>query len=536
MSVIVQADPTDVEVIQEPADVGILQVLDQGIPGPPGPAGPPGPQGPIGAPSQIPGPPSTIPGPPGLTGPAGPQGPQGATGAQGPQGVAGAGSPSTVLPLMDAAAAVGVSPTFFSREDHIHPSDTSRAPINSPAFTGTPTAPTPVAADSSGKVATTAFSAANSVRTDMAQTLTAAQQVQGRSNLYAAPFDALAYNGLQINGSIEVSQQWGYNWTIPSGYICDGWYLYPVGTMQVSGSVYQGGGPNYLSIGVTVAEASLAAGDYSVVYQTIEGYRSERLSWGAANAQPITIGFWTAHHRTGLYSVAIRNGGSTPTYVTTYTQQAADIWQYNVVTIPGCTTGTWGSSNGAGIQLLFCMGAGATATAPSINNWLAGNYFSAPGQVNAIAATSDVFRLYGVIVVPGVEAPSAARAPFIMRPYGQELLICQRYYFKSYDPASRPGTNVGTAGNCLFISGASADPYMGGHILFPVSMRAVPTSTYYNNAGTPGAASYFATSVGWSNLGALSLNHASSTGIGFNGATNSAACLYNFDVVADVRL
>ena len=46
-----------------------------------------------------------------------------------------------------------------------------------------------------------AFALANTVvRYDTAQSLTAAQQQQARQNIYAAPFDAMAYSGLQING------------------------------------------------------------------------------------------------------------------------------------------------------------------------------------------------------------------------------------------------------------------------------------------------------------------------------------------------
>ena len=161
----------------------------QGIPGPRGfqgdpgtdgdPGGPVGPQGPAGSP-----------GPAGPVGPVGPQGPQGNTGGAGPAGpqgpkgdpgdvsqsyvdtqdaalqtninakVAKAGDtmtghlslptgpaaanavrkdyvdtavaavaavpPATVAPIMDGAAAVGVA-TKYAREDHVHPTDTSRA-------------------------------------------------------------------------------------------------------------------------------------------------------------------------------------------------------------------------------------------------------------------------------------------------------------------------------------------------------------------------------------------------------------------------
>jgi hypothetical protein len=69
----------------------------------------------------------------------------------------GGGPPaSTALPLMSGTAAPGVA-TPYSREDHIHPTDTTRAPLASPAFTGTPTAPTAAANDNSTKIATTAY-------------------------------------------------------------------------------------------------------------------------------------------------------------------------------------------------------------------------------------------------------------------------------------------------------------------------------------------------------------------------------------------
>jgi hypothetical protein len=64
--------------------------------------------------------------------------------------------PATVAPLMDGAAAVGTG-TTYARVDHVHPSDTSRAPIASPTFTGTPIAPTAIAGTSTNQIATTAF-------------------------------------------------------------------------------------------------------------------------------------------------------------------------------------------------------------------------------------------------------------------------------------------------------------------------------------------------------------------------------------------
>lgn len=63
---------------------------------------------------------------------------------------------SSTTPKMDGTAAVGTE-TAFARGDHRHPSDTSRAPLASPDFTGTPTAPTAAASTSTTQIATTAF-------------------------------------------------------------------------------------------------------------------------------------------------------------------------------------------------------------------------------------------------------------------------------------------------------------------------------------------------------------------------------------------
>ncbi len=76
--------------------------------------------------------------------------------------------PSSTTPKMDGTAAVGTE-TAFARGDHIHPTDTSRAPLNSPGFTGIPTAPTATAETNDTQIATTEFvkGAVNTATADM---------------------------------------------------------------------------------------------------------------------------------------------------------------------------------------------------------------------------------------------------------------------------------------------------------------------------------------------------------------------------------
>jgi hypothetical protein len=60
------------------------------------------------------------------------------------------------LPVMDGVASSGDS-TLWARGNHRHPSDTSRAPIDSPSFTGIPLAPTPPYPNNTTRIATTAY-------------------------------------------------------------------------------------------------------------------------------------------------------------------------------------------------------------------------------------------------------------------------------------------------------------------------------------------------------------------------------------------
>jgi hypothetical protein len=264
-----------------------------------------------------------------------------------------------------------------------------------------------------------------------------------------------------------------------------------------------------LGVSVQTPEVSLGASDAAQIYQSIEGYRVARLAWGTANAQPITLGFWTMHHRPGLYSGAITNSAGNRCYAFTYTQSAADVAQYNVATIPGDTAGIWATDNTIGMNVIFALAAGSSATAPSANTWLAGSYAAAPGQVNAVAATSDAFRITGVVVLPGIEAPSSARSALIMRPFDQELVMCQRYWRKQITFA--------IAGYGLAASAS------GAYLPFSPVMRATPTLSQ--------------SGAGVLNAGPLTANSTNQTGFWLQTVVTATGAFYSFsDLSLDARL
>jgi hypothetical protein len=63
---------------------------------------------------------------------------------------------TSTTPKMDGTAAIG-NETKYAAGNHVHPTDTSRAPLASPTFTGTPKAPTATTGTATTQIATCEF-------------------------------------------------------------------------------------------------------------------------------------------------------------------------------------------------------------------------------------------------------------------------------------------------------------------------------------------------------------------------------------------
>jgi hypothetical protein len=88
----------------------------------------------------------------------------------------------------------------------------------------------------------------------------------------------------------------------------------------------------------------------------------------------------------------------------------------------------------------------------------------------------DVVRLAEINLVPGGVA-----TPFVARPIGLELMLCQRYYWKSFPLDVPPAQATGDPTGVIVAFGAAAVAYStAGWVDFPVPMRATPTVTTYN--------------------------------------------------------
>jgi hypothetical protein len=232
---------------------------------------------------------------------------------------------------------------------------------------------------------------------------------------------------------------------------------------------------NSLRFTVTTADASLGATQGCEILQNIEGFNTFDLAFGTASAQPITLSFWVKSSLTGTFGGALRNSAYTRSYPYTYTISAANTWEYKTVTIPGDTTGTWiGATNGAGLRVGFGLGIGSTFSGTA-GAWAGSNFASATGATNVMGTLSATWQVTGVQLEEGTAA-----SPFENRLYGTELALCQRYFCKTYQQGSTPGsTGSGQLGSLFAVQpNANSYPWLGTWS-YPVVMRSSPTVTLY---------------------------------------------------------
>ena len=215
---------------------------------------------------------------------------------------------------------------------------------------------------------------------------------------------------------------------------------------------------------VVTTDTSIGAAQYSALSQSIEGPNIHDWLFGTANARTLTLSFWIKSSVTGTYS------GNLCTYNTearifvfSYTVNNANTWEYKTVTIPGDTSGTWSISSTGGATLHFYAALGSNFTGGVAGAWDVPSKYGVP-QVNALATVGNIFAISGVQLEVGSFATS-----YDHRPFGLELLLCQRYYHRLVPTQTYGPIGVGRAWG-------SNNGNVGFYL--PTSMRANPTITY----------------------------------------------------------
>jgi len=253
-------------------------------------------------------------------------------------------------------------------------------------------------------------------------------------------------------------------------------------TLQRNAASPPAGFTNYVTATTTTADASPAAASRYTLDTRIEGFLCQDMGFGTALPKNISISFWARSSKTGNFSVGVVNSAQNRSYVFVFSIGAAATWTPVKVTLPADNTGTWLVNNGIGVWLKFDLGSGSNFQATALNTWQAGNVFETPTSPASIVATNGAtFDITGA----QLEVANGATS-FDYLLYGAQLLLCQRYYQKSFAQGTAPAQNIGnfTGEQCFpaTFAGTNACFYP---VSLQVPLRAIVsagTLTTYNPA------------------------------------------------------
>jgi hypothetical protein len=330
------------------------------------------------------------------------------------------------------------------------------------------------------------------------------------------------------NNTFEVDQRnVGNSVTVSNSLVVDRWQVAKVGTMAATANqaaIAVGAlslpGTNfgitrsYLHVNLTTAEPSLAAGDVLMVQQNVEGPRWRELQNDVHSMQVLV----RSNVANLSFGVALRDPSTAHSLTNILTIPTANAW--TVLTLPNLPVwpaGTFVNTPGnVGYILTICLAAGSTYASPANGTWQNGNFISAVGQSNfAASPVNSTFDLAYISHEPGALCSN----PPMDCPFTQNLDDCLRYYQKTYDTATLPGTV--TVNNLKsFITFAQASAF--GPVSFVKPMAKVPTMALYNNS--TGAANSVQDSLG--------VNHASANVL-YPGTSGFGAISYTTAVTSN---
>ena len=226
------------------------------------------------------------------------------------------------------------------------------------------------------------------------------------------------------------------------------------------------GFPNSLKFSTTTADASLTTTQSHYLTTEIEGQDRQQLAYGTSSAKSFTLSFYVKGTITGTYVVWFYSPDTGKALRKTYTISSANTWERKTMTVAGDTATAIANDNGSGLMIRWILGAG-----PDYSSGSASTTWSTDGltntnryvgqTANVAATTSDNWAITGVQMELGSQATA-----FEHRSVGEELALCQRYFWKDPDDTGFGyyATRYSSSGSFCVVS-------------LPVSMRAQPTAT-----------------------------------------------------------
>ena len=297
------------------------------------------------------------------------------------------------------------------------------------------------------------------------------------ANIGTIADSSLGFRNRIINGAMMIDQRNAGASVTPVGgnYLVDRFMfgsLSQASKISAQQSTVAPSGFTNSTLITSLSSYSVVSSDVFEYGQRIEGFNYADLMYGTANAQTVTLSFWVRSSLTGTFGGRLANSAQDYTYPFSYSISSANTWEQKSITITGPTAGTWiGATNGIGLRLFFSLGAGSTYLGTA-GSWTTGDYRGVTGQTNLVGTNGATFYITGVQLEKGSTATS-----FDYRPYGTELALCQRYFYKHQN------TNGG-ASYPMMLQAYSTTAAFGKICDLPVTMRTNPTSSTTATSGT----------------------------------------------------
>ena len=288
---------------------------------------------------------------------------------------------------------------------------------------------------------------------------------------------------IAINGAMQVAQRGTSQASITTAgyYTVDRFYMNinDAGTwtqsqqaLATTHTPFLNGFTMALKLQCTSSATPAANGTCQINYR-IEGKDLQHFKTGSASPEKMTVSFWIKATKTGTNVIGSYQDEGGKSTGQTYTINASDTWEYKTITFPGNTHDAIANDNTRGRQITWYFSAGSNRQSGTLQstweNYAVGD--EAPGQVNHADSTSNNILITGVQIELGENATD-----FEHRPIGEELALCQRYFFM----ITGTGTDYATMGSGQMYG---ATTYLGSFKL-PVAMRATPAFSLNNSLST----------------------------------------------------
>tara|TARA_A100001015_G_scaffold132699_1_gene147239 strand:+ start:274 stop:1374 length:1101 start_codon:yes stop_codon:yes gene_type:complete len=221
---------------------------------------------------------------------------------------------------------------------------------------------------------------------------------------------------------------------------------------------------NSLKFACTTADTSIAAGEFGIIQQPIEGQNVQQFAKGTSNAKPYAVSFYVKGNASATYVCELWDNDTSGNRQISKTFNVTTDWTRVELSFPADTTGALDDDNNSSFIFNIWLHGGSTYTGGTLNSSAWASLTSAnraAGISSFFDSTDRTFFITGVQLEVGQNPTS-----FEHEPVERTIAKCQRYYYKyggknAYEYI--PGIGQGNGSTFMI------------NYQYPVEMRAAPS-------------------------------------------------------------